>query len=338
MTIKEIARRCGVSRGTVDRVINGRGKVHPDTEALIIRTLEEVGYTKNIVGRALTVRRTSPIIGVVLSSEGNPFFDEVIEGIRKAEAELSDYGVTVHLRTMRGYAPQEQLDLIEGLQEGLSALVLHPINDACITERVAALAEHSIPTVTVNSDLEHSARRCYVGSDYAEGGRMAAGILRLATGGQACLGIITGVETILGHVQRLEGFEAHLRAACPGIAIASRASAQDDDEHAYAATKRMLQDNQGIDTLLVVAAGVEGVCRAVIDLGLDGRISIFTFDNIPTTDAMIRRGLIKATINQQPYQQGYQAVKAAFDIILAGATEERHILENHIRILENLPL
>ena len=49
MTIKEIARLCGVSRGTVDRVLNKRGKVKPETEALILKTIEEMGYTKNVV-------------------------------------------------------------------------------------------------------------------------------------------------------------------------------------------------------------------------------------------------------------------------------------------------
>ena len=34
MTIKEIARLCGVSRGTVDRVLNKRGKVKPETEEI----------------------------------------------------------------------------------------------------------------------------------------------------------------------------------------------------------------------------------------------------------------------------------------------------------------
>lgn len=43
MTIREIAQRCGVSRGTVDRVLNGRGRVHPNTEALVLSVLEEVG-------------------------------------------------------------------------------------------------------------------------------------------------------------------------------------------------------------------------------------------------------------------------------------------------------
>ena len=77
MTIKEIAAMCGVSRGTVDRVLNHRGRVKPETEQAVRAALEQAGYTKNIAGRALTVRRLAPRIGVVLCCLGNPFFDEM---------------------------------------------------------------------------------------------------------------------------------------------------------------------------------------------------------------------------------------------------------------------
>ena len=81
---------CGVSRGTVDRVLNHRGRVKPETEQAVRAALEQAGYTKNIAGRALTVRRLAPRIGVVLCCLGNPFFDEVLKGISQAEEELQD--------------------------------------------------------------------------------------------------------------------------------------------------------------------------------------------------------------------------------------------------------
>lgn len=337
MTIREIAQRCGVSRGTVDRVINGRGKVHPKTAALVLDMLEQVGYTKNIVGRALTVRKTSPVIGVLLASEGNPFFDDVIAGIRRAEADLQDYGVTVELATMRGYDTRRELELIDGFTGRISALVFQAINDPRVVGKVAELAAAGIPTVTVNCDLENSARVCYVGSDYLSGGRTAAGIVRMITGGVGRLGIITGAETILGHVQRREAFEAHLAETCPGIAIAMRESANDDIDRAYEITRRMLLDDPEIDMLMIITAGLEGVCRAVFEANAAERIRLFAFDNIPKTEEMMRQGLLKAVVCQQPFLQGYQSVRAAFDYILTGGvTSEKQIMENQIKILENL--
>ncbi len=339
MTIKEIAQLCGVSRGTVDRVLNHRGKVKPETEALILRTIHRMGYTKNIAGKALTVRKNAPVIGTLVSSEGNPFFDDVIAGLRKAEEELADYGVTVMLKTMRGYDVHRQLSLMDELNDsGIAVLIMQAINDERIENRIRALAEKGVPTITVNTDIENSCRLCYVGSDYTTGGETAAGVMKLVTRGCANLGIVTGVNTLLGHVQRLEGFERHLKDICPEIVTVDRVSAMDDMEHSYRMTLDMLRRHPEIDTLFVTAAGTLGTCRAVIELGREKSIQVVAFDSVPSTVEMMRRGLVRAVVCQQPYLQGYQAVRAAFDVLLTGAPKqgEQIIMENQVKILENL--
>lgn len=337
MTIREIAAECGVSTATVDRVLNGRGKVRPDTEARILTALRKAGYSKNIAARALAIQKAAPVVGLVLSSVGNPFFEEVLRGVDQAREELADYGITLRVSQMRGYDPGQQLALITGMQEEISVLVLHPIDHPGIVQKVAELADRGVPTITVNTDLEGSRRRCYVGSDYEKGGRTAAGVMSLAIQGEARLGILTGVETLLGHRQRLHGFESGLmESGCP-IRIVARASAKDDDDSAYAATKAMLLADPSIDTLLLVAAGLKGLCDALFDLKLEERVRLFAFDNIAMTRPMLACGLLKAVVCQQPFQQGYLALRAARDIILSGGlTYDRRIMENQIRILENL--
>jgi len=339
MTIKEIAQLCGVSRGTVDRVLNHRGKVKPETEALILRTIHRMGYTKNIAGKALTVRKSAPVFGALISSEGNPFFDDVVAGFRKAEEELVDYGVTVLLKTMRGYDVQRQLALMDELDDaGMTVLIMQPINDERIERRIRRLADRGVPTITINTDIENSCRLCYVGSDYTSGGETAAGLMRLVTRGQANLGIVTGVSTLLGHVQRLEGFERHLREICPELNVVDRVSAMDDMEHSYRMTLEMLRRHTEIDTLFITASGTFGACRAVIELGREKNMRVVAFDNVPSTVEMMRRGLVRAVVCQQPFLQGYQAIRAAFDVLLTGTSKqgEQIIMENQIKILENL--
>ena len=338
MTIKEIARICGVSRGTVDRVINNRGKVKPETQELILKTIAEHGYTKNIVGRALTVKKSEPVIGVILCSEGNPFFDDVIAGFRQAEEDLKDYGVTLEMKTMCGHEVSRQLAMIGELDGLVSALVIQPINSPLIADRLCALRQSGIPVVTVNTDIQHDARCCYVGSDYESGGAVAAGMLALVTGGQANIGIVEGVHTLMGHVLRQKGFEDHLRTHYPGIAVVDRAPALDDPEQAYRAAQQMLQRHPEIDAMFIVAAGVYDACRAVIDAGREQHIRVVAYDDVPSTKEMIRRGLVRAVVCQQPFDQGYRAAREAFDMLLSGQMHEDRLLimENQIKIAENI--
>ena len=51
VTIKDIAKRAGVSRGTVDRVLNNRPGVNPETEARVRSLIEEMGYRPNMAGQ-----------------------------------------------------------------------------------------------------------------------------------------------------------------------------------------------------------------------------------------------------------------------------------------------
>lgn len=338
MTIKEIARICGVSRGTVDRVVNNRGKVKPETEALILKTIAEHGYTKNIVGRALTVKKTSPVIGVILCSEGNPFFDDVIAGFHAAEAELHDYGASVMLRTMCGHEVAQQLALIDELEAHIAALVIQPINSRRVAACLRALKDSGVPVVTVNTDIDPASRCCYVGSNYESGGAVAAGMMALVTGGQAQLGVIEGVPTLMGHMLRQKGFEDHLRAIAPGISLIARAPALDDPDQAYRAACAMLTAHPQIDAMFIVAAGVYDVCRAIIDCGREQTIRVVAYDDVPSTRDMMRRGLIRAVVCQQPFEQGSRAVHAAFDMLLSGQMVENQMLitENQIKIAENI--
>lgn len=48
ITMKEIASICDVSRGTVDRVLNNRGKVRPETAERILAVARSMGYRKQV--------------------------------------------------------------------------------------------------------------------------------------------------------------------------------------------------------------------------------------------------------------------------------------------------
>ena len=65
---------------------------------------------------------------------------------------------------------------------------------------------------------------------------------------------------------------------------------------------------------------------------------VVAFDTVPSTVEMMRRGLVRGVVTQQPFMQGYQAVRAAFDILLTGTPKqgEQIIMENQIKIVENL--
>ena len=91
VTIKQIADICGVSRGTVDRVLNNRGNVKPEKKEMILSVARELDYTPNPAGKALAARKTKLLLGIVMPSVGIEFFDIVIDAMKKAEKSYSYY-------------------------------------------------------------------------------------------------------------------------------------------------------------------------------------------------------------------------------------------------------
>ena len=72
-TIKEIAALAGVSRGTVDRVLNHRGAVSPQTAEKILEIARSLDYRPNKAGIVLAAQKRKLKLGVVLLGRGNPF-------------------------------------------------------------------------------------------------------------------------------------------------------------------------------------------------------------------------------------------------------------------------
>ena len=82
-TIKEVAEQAGVGVGTVSRVLNNAGAVHPETRARVRRVIEELDYHPNHAARQLVTARTLTI-GVILPFLMRPFYVNVLQGMAAA--------------------------------------------------------------------------------------------------------------------------------------------------------------------------------------------------------------------------------------------------------------
>ncbi len=338
VTIKQIAEKSGVSRGTVDRVLNHRGNVSPDTEALITRVASDMGYKPNIAGKALAARKKKFTIGVLLCSEGIEFFDEVIEGLKRAESEASDYGVNVLLRTAKGYDVEKQLKLMEEMSSEINLLILNAINDPRVITKMERLYEKGIEVITINTDVESGKRLCHVGSNYRKSGETAGGLMGLVTGGKAKVLIATGSRHVLGHIQRPEGFTEICHLRYPDVEIVSTIETEDDGELAYQKALTVLRKHPEINAIYIATSCADGICRAIAELGRESDITVIASDYTKSMQTLIADGRVKATICQQPYTQGYKALHLAVQYLVNGIEpyKEFYAMKNEIKIFENV--
>ncbi|MBM3124744.1 MAG: LacI family transcriptional regulator [Chloroflexi bacterium] len=78
-TIRDVARRAGVSHQTVSRVINGREDVLPETRAMVEATIEQMGYRPNAIARSMARGKTHTL-ACISPNLTDYTFASVIEG------------------------------------------------------------------------------------------------------------------------------------------------------------------------------------------------------------------------------------------------------------------
>lgn len=316
ITLKHVAAKANVSRGTVDRVLNNRGNVKCETELRVRQALEDLGYQPNRAGKGLAAVRKSVRLGIILASEGNRFFDDVLDGIADAADMLRDYNVQTVIRTARGYDVDQQLRLIKDLRDNqVNGIAIAPINDSRVCAAIDDTVRAGIRVITLNQDIWGSMRSCYIGSDYIKSGEIAAGILHLICGDKpAKVGIITGSSQMMGHNQRIFGFEKILRSRYENFEICQIIENNDDDEISYDVTTQMLQHSPGINCFYFAAAGVTGGVRAILET-CKSKPTVVACDTTKEITELVKKGSIQASVGQQPYEQGYRAINTLFDMI-----------------------
>ena len=88
ITLQQIADLAGVSRGTVDRALNNRGRIKPEVEQRIKKIAKDVGYKPSRAGRALAMAKKNIKIGVILQLAQTPFMKDVLIGLKAGKNEI----------------------------------------------------------------------------------------------------------------------------------------------------------------------------------------------------------------------------------------------------------
>ena len=92
-TMREVAKRAGVSPATVSRVLNKTHYISTETEQRVLAVVRQLNYYKNVHARRLATGQ-SDLLGLVISEIANPYFPEIIRGF---QASAWDRGLDVLL-------------------------------------------------------------------------------------------------------------------------------------------------------------------------------------------------------------------------------------------------
>lgn len=340
-TIQQIAELAGVSRGTVDRALNQRGRVNPEVSEKIWAIADEIGYVpKSQRRRSGRIPGAVRKIGVITQLSETAFIKDVRKGIEDARKELKDRGVELLVRESEGVNEEEQLRAIAELEAaGMEGLAIMPVESNRVREKLNELAtEKDIPIVTFNSDIIGTKRSCYVGLDNRKSGRTAAGLMALMTRERGKILVITGYFSNSVNSQRVDGFVEEMKTAFPQMELVGVQSSFDQSEEVERIITNAMLSFPEINGIFVVSGGQAGVQRAFEKMKLEKRPYVIIYDLTPVSRGALEEDVVDFLIDQNGYEQGYRPPFLLADRLLKGEeiTKEYRYTEISIRTKYNL--
>jgi LacI family transcriptional regulator len=153
VTLKDIARRVGVSVTTVSRALGGYDDVAEETRRRVLQAAREMDYRPHIIAQSLQ-RRRSNTVGLIIPTAGprfsDPYFTEILTGIGN-EAAKHEFDLLVSTRAP-GAQEKEAYERMVGSRRVDGLLV---VRTRCRDERIAYLMESGFPFVAFGrSDLD----------------------------------------------------------------------------------------------------------------------------------------------------------------------------------------
>jgi ABC-type sugar transport system substrate-binding protein len=269
--------------------------------------------------------------------QNNPFGIAVLQGQNFARDVLADRNVTVDVISVDYF----DAHLWSSTREDLIAMdydaitffgigeALQPVVDRGVE---AGILMYSFNTEPGNDSL----RQAWFGQSGFEGGAQVGQKLVDLMEGEGQFGIITGDFAVLGHEERRLGARS-VTDEQPGMELVGEWMNNDLAEEAYAITNDMIVAFPDLRGIYVTAGGPSGAARAIANAGLGDQIILVCHDVLDASAPYIADGYIKAALDQDPFNQGFQPVVAAFNYLVTGeAPPDQTFFEGVIAVPETV--
>jgi ribose transport system substrate-binding protein len=232
-------------------------------------------------------------------------------GCNKAVAELSN--VTLEFKLPDGTAGAQKRIMDDLVTKGVAGIAVSPVDPKNQTLDLNEFAKRVL-LITHDSDAPESNRACYIGTDNVAAGRQAGEVIKKALPDGGKIMVFVGTLDAQNAKDRFDGIKEVLKGSKVEII-----DCRTDD------TDRVRAKANVLDTIvkypdvacLVGLWSYNGpaILNAVKESGKVGKIKIVCFDEEDETLQGVKDGAIFATVVQQPYEFGYQAIKLMAKVV-----------------------
>lgn len=256
--IKEIARQAGLGTATVDRVINNRPNVSPQTRKRVELALRELTAQE-----AQMAARGRRVFLDMLVEAPKRFSREIRHAAETALRFFPDTAIRLRFQFQEIMSEEETLAALARIaRRGSQGVCLKLRDTPAIRAMVARLAEAGIPVFTLVTDLPGSPRNGYFGLDNAQAGRIAAYLIAQSLpDGPATVLTSRSQDSFRGETDRLTDFRDLLTSLKPGVRLLDVAGGAGVTAATARSLDRLLAEERTVTAVYSMGGGNAAILR-----------------------------------------------------------------------------
>jgi LacI family transcriptional regulator len=275
VTIRDVARRAGVSPMTVSRVINESAAVSPATRARVEHAITQLGYIPSRLARGLSAQRTGTI-ALIVPDVANPFFTLIVRGCEDVARRA---GYRVILCDTRADLDIEREVIEEMIAHRVEGILVAPVSDRS-RDHLRRLTRFGVPFVLVDRTIPGIDADTVLGDSAGGAQRLVEHLISL---GHSRIGMIVESDDVSTARDRRRGYDSALAAASLPSDSALVAEASVDPRGGFEGMRRLLELREpptAVFTVnnLVAVGAIEAVRAAGLDVPAD--VALVCFDDI----------------------------------------------------------
>jgi LacI family transcriptional regulator len=315
--IKDIALIAGVSIGTVDRVLHGRGEVAAKTWEKVTKIAKDLDYSPNYIAQALKTKKKLNLVSLLPEpTEDSAFWKKHPQGMQRALNELDPFPVNLSHVTF------DLLDEVDFQKKTAKILTLHPdgviLAPIFTTESISFcnhLSGKHIPFVFVDGYIKETKFLSYTGEDIFQSGRVAGQLTDMVTPEKKdilVINIARNLQNVHHLNKRTEGFLSYFpesgtnKGEKINLSIADPAPEKISNE-----MRKVFEKNPEIGSIFISGSKSYKIADFIESEGIQS-VNLIGYDIHEKNVYYLKSGIIKFLIGQRPEEQAYKGVRKLF--------------------------
>ncbi|MFK7746176.1 MAG: LacI family DNA-binding transcriptional regulator [Roseobacter sp.] len=329
--ISDIADLTGLSRATIDRVLNDRDGVKLATQQKVKKAVRDLKVARD--GVKTGQFRGTMKLRVVLPKGSNPFFSQLRSGFNKTLAPFTKADVSVIFQTVDPYEPSTLIKALEQTSKDTNAVITLGVDIPEFENSINTLVDRGVRVVTVVSDVPNSKRAVFVGQDNFVTGRTAGRLmLNALPKGECSIAVIIGHLHFRHLLDRQAGFQQVIGLERPEITVLPLGPYGADPQNTPAIIAKIKALRASLKGVYIAGGGQPYLAEAISKLDLADPV-IIGHEKTLVSQAHLQQGTFKFILAHDVQDIAEKAVAATLDETTYGT----RYCGIHMFVKENFP-